>query len=419
MKKLKRVCPILLALCFAMGLCVTALAAGEADGFSDVSGDAWYAGAVAYVRDQGLMIGTGASTFSPDTTTTRGQIAVIVYRASGSPAVTGATAFPDVADTAYYANAAKWASDNGIVTGYSDGSFGADDPITCQQFITILWRCAGRPDAGTESASDDDNAAAWAKASDIANDAFEPQGEVSRAQAAVFLHRFLTLEDSNASETPEPHPEESEPPQEAADAATLLYMGQGSLRIVTAEGKVVYIDPFSGDQYDLPADLILVTHGHPDHNQIDLIETQNDGCRIITHEEALEGGTHQTFDLGYVTVEAVEAGYNQNHDVTKCVGYILTFSNGKSVYVSGDTSTTEQMPALAEKEIDYAFFCCDGRFNMDTEEASACAALVEAKHSIPYHMAPGGENNFSREIAEQFQAEGRIILEPGEELVVE
>lgn len=162
-----------------------------------------------------------------------------------------------------------------------------------------------------------------------------------------------------------------------------------------------------------------MTHGHPDHNQIDLIETRNDGCRVITHEEALQDGTHQTFDLGYVTVEAVEAGYNQNHDVSKCVGYILTFSNGRSVYVTGDTSTTEQMPALAEKEIDYAFFCCDGRFNMDTEEASACAGLVGAKHSIPYHMAPGGENNFDREIAEQFQAEGRIIMEPGEELSVE
>ena len=67
----------------------------------------------------------------------------------------------------------------------------------------------------------------------------------------------------------------------------------------------------------------------------------------------------------------------------------------------------------------YAFFCCDGRFNMDTEEASARAALVGAKHSIPYHMAPGGEKNFSREIAEQFRAEGRIILKPGEELPVE
>lgn len=226
-----------------------------------------------------------------------------------------------------------------------------------------------------------------------------------------------SLSEPAAEQTAQPTPA-LETPQEAG-APTLLYMGQGSLRIVTAEDKVIYIDPFSGDWYDLPADLILVTHGHPDHNQIDLIETQNDGCRIITHEEALQDGKHQSFDLGYVTVEAVEAGYNKNHDVKECVGYILTFGNGKSVYVTGDTSTTEQMPELAEREIDYAFFCCDGKFNMDTEEASACAKLVGAKHSIPYHMAPGTENNFDREIAERFQADGRIILATGEELLVE
>ena len=413
MRSLKRTCSLALALCFALGLYGTALAAGETGGFADVPEDAAYAESVAYVRDRGLMIGTGADTFSPNDATTRGQIATVLYRAAGSPAVDGGTGFPDVADAAYYAPAARWASANRVVLGYPDGSFGPDDWITCQQFITILWRYAGSPVPETESLPDDASAATWAGAAGIADDTIDPQGGVSRAQAAVFLHRFCILMDSPSPEIPQPGEAQE------STAATLLYMGQGSLRIVTAEGKVIYIDPFSGDQYDLPADLILVTHGHPDHNQIDLIQTQNDGCRIITHEEALQDGTHQTFDLGYVTVEAVEAGYNQNHDVTKCVGYILTFSNGRSVYVSGDTSTTEQMPALAEKEIDYAFFCCDGRFNMDTEEASACAALVGAKHSIPYHMAPGGDNNFSREIAEQFQAEGRIILEPGEELSVE
>lgn len=57
-----------------------------------------------------------------------------------------------------------------------------------------------------------------------------------------------------------------EPVQQESKPVTLLYMGQGSLRIVTVEEKVIYIDPFSGNSYDLPADLILVTHGHPAHN---------------------------------------------------------------------------------------------------------------------------------------------------------
>ena len=94
----------------------------------------------------------------------------------------------------------------------------------------------------------------------------------------------------------------------------------------------------------------------------DFIESRNPDCQVITWKEAIQDGEHQVFDLGYVTVEAVEAGYNRWHDVSECVGYVLTFSNGKSIYVTGDTSTTEQMPDMAEMEIDYAFFCCDDCF---------------------------------------------------------
>ncbi len=170
--------------------------------------------------------------------------------------------------------------------------------------------------------------------------------------------------------------EPAEEPAEAPAAPSLLYMGQGSLRIVTGEGKVIYIDPYSGDGYDLPADLILVTHGHYDHNGLDLVQSRSEDCRIITQNEALAGGEHQSFDLGYVRVEAVEAGYNQNHDVNSCVGYVLTFSNGRSVYVTGDTSTTQQMPLLAEKEIDYAFFCCDGSLRKKRSITPFSAATV-------------------------------------------
>ena len=83
MKNRKRICSLLLVLCLAFGLFGTVLAAEETGGFSDVPDDASYAEAVAYVREQGLMVGTGDTTFSPDATTTRGQIVTILYRAAG------------------------------------------------------------------------------------------------------------------------------------------------------------------------------------------------------------------------------------------------------------------------------------------------------------------------------------------------
>lgn len=196
----------------------------------------------------------------------------------------------------------------------------------------------------------------------------------------------------------------------------LLYQGHASLRITTAEGKVIYIDPYAGEGYDLPADLILVTHGHSDHNEINRIETKNQDCVIITHEEALVDGVYKIFEFDFATVEAVQAGNNRNHNIKNCVGYIITLNSGKSIYISGDTSTTEQMATLAARNLDYAFFCCDGIYNMNMAEALSCAALVQAKHSIPYHMIPG--DLFSQELAESFVIEGVLLLADGEEIPI-
>ena len=194
----------------------------------------------------------------------------------------------------------------------------------------------------------------------------------------------------------------------------ILYQGHGSLRITTAGGKTVYVDPYAGGGYDAPADLILITHGHGDHTDQKKIKNRAYDCRVISWKEALAGGKHQSFDCGFVTVEAVEAGYNRNHNRENCVVFILTLPDGISVYISGDTSKTTQMSVLAERKIDYAFFCCDGIYNMDVDEAAECAATVGAKHNIPYHMAPG--KLFDRARAEKFPAPGRLIVAAGEEI---
>jgi L-ascorbate metabolism protein UlaG (beta-lactamase superfamily) len=194
-------------------------------------------------------------------------------------------------------------------------------------------------------------------------------------------------------------------------------MGHASIRITTPEGKVIYIDPYAGQGYEPAADLILVTHGHYDHYDMDKAANRNPDCRIITWQEALADGTHQTFDLGFASVEAVEAGNNQYHSLDECVGYIVTLTDGTSVYVTGDTSTTQQMPSLAEKEIGYAFFCCDGIYNMDLEEAAQCAEQVGAKHNIPYHMISADSGAlFDRSRAEQFDVPDLLIIEDGQEI---
>ena len=230
----------------------------------------------------------------------------------------------------------------------------------------------------------------------------------------------LSTQQEGLSEPEEQIEQEEQEDSEMSKAATLMYQGHASMRITTYDGNVIYIDPFMGTGYDKAADLILITHSHYDHTQTDLIENKNEGCQTITWKEALKDGEHQSFDLGFVSVEAVEAGYNKNHNVKECVGYILTFENGTTLYVSGDTSTTPQMSELADRNLDYAFFCCDGVYNMDVTEASECAKLVNASHSIPYHMIPANNSNgFDLTVAESFDAPGRIIIAPGEELVLE
>lgn len=194
--------------------------------------------------------------------------------------------------------------------------------------------------------------------------------------------------------------------------AKLLYQGHGSHRLQTADGTVIYIDPHAGTGYDVPADCILVSHDHYDHNAVDLIQTQKPGCRTITYQEALAGGEYRTFTVGGVEIEAVEA-YNQNHDRTSSVGFVIR-ADGVSAYFSCDTSETEQMHTFAGRGLDYAFLCCDGVYNMDLDEAARCARIIGARHNVPVHMKPG--ELFDRARAEAFDAPNRLIIEPGQEI---
>ena len=178
--------------------------------FTDVPEGAWYADAAAYVYEHGLMAGTSATTFAPDATTSRSMIATILWRMAGSPVVNYAMNFSDVPQDQWYSEAVRWAASEGIVGGYGNGLFGTNDPITREQFAAMLYRYAQEQGydvsigENTNILSYTDvadlsgyaiSAMQWAVGAGIINgtgdgSTLSPQGQATRAQAAVMLMRF-------------------------------------------------------------------------------------------------------------------------------------------------------------------------------------------------------------------------------------
>ena len=175
--------------------------------FSDVRIADWFYNDVKYVYEKGMMAGTAADVFAPNTTTTRAMIVTILYRLEGSPAVTGTSAFVDVPAGQWYTDAVNWAAANQIVKGTSATTFAPNDSITREQMAAILYRYAqykgydvtkkadlsGYSDNGQVSAYAKD-ALAWANAAKlingVTNTTLAPQGNATRAQVSAILHRF-------------------------------------------------------------------------------------------------------------------------------------------------------------------------------------------------------------------------------------
>lgn len=175
--------------------------------YGDVDTSAWYHEAVDYVLVNGLMSGYGNGVFGPNDHLSRAQLCQILYNKEGRPAVTGSSAFTDVADGAWYADAVTWAAENGIVGGYGGGLFGPEDNITREQLAAILYRYAQTKGYDTASGAD---LSAYGDASDVSSWAIPamqwacgtgvimgvtestllPQGSATRAQVATMLMRF-------------------------------------------------------------------------------------------------------------------------------------------------------------------------------------------------------------------------------------
>ena len=108
--------------------------------FTDVKAGSYYYDAVLWAVEQGITKGTSDTMFSPDATCTRAQIVTFLWRANGSPAVSGNSAFTDVAADAYYAAAVKWAEKNDVTGGIGGGLFGSNNNCTRAQIVTFIYR---------------------------------------------------------------------------------------------------------------------------------------------------------------------------------------------------------------------------------------------------------------------------------------
>lgn len=168
--------------------------------FVDVKTGDYFYDAVLWAVGKGITNGTSAETFSPEAPCTRAQIVTFLWRAAGSPVVNYAMDLSDVAGDAYYAEAVRWALSEGITTGTSDHTFSPDAVCTREQAVTFLWRAAGSPAVSGESAFEDvgadayyARAVAWAAQNGVTNGIsqaiFGTGSDCTRAQIVTFLYR--------------------------------------------------------------------------------------------------------------------------------------------------------------------------------------------------------------------------------------
>jgi L-ascorbate metabolism protein UlaG (beta-lactamase superfamily) len=202
-------------------------------------------------------------------------------------------------------------------------------------------------------------------------------------------------------------------------APALTYYGRASIKLIAAGNFVIYIDPFAPGDYSEPADLVLVTHGHDDHNRVDLV-TLKPGAVVAAPAGAVAVKGHRVvregdrFSLGPVQVRVVPA-YNSNHKREACVGYLVCVE-GCRIYHAGDTSLIPEMAELAPQGVDYALFPTDGHWNMDGAEARRCADLVRPRRLMAIHSSP--MELYDAERAGQLAGADVLPLSPGQTMVL-
>ena len=180
--------------------------------FSDVSEKDWYAGAVQFVYDRGIMTGKSKTEFGANSQIKREQAVTVLYAAAGKPSVSGTSGFPDVKDTDYFNNAVIWAKNNKIASGMGDGTFGVGRSISRESIALMLYAYAKAEGYNTDFVKGaSDGFADSAKISSFAKEAMDwavtqgiisgkgsgeqkrldPAGKATRAEYAAMITKLL------------------------------------------------------------------------------------------------------------------------------------------------------------------------------------------------------------------------------------
>lgn len=187
-----------LALLLAAALLVVPASAA----FWDVADTAWYAPAVAYVEERGLMNGVSGGAFAPDDIMSRGMLATVLHRSAGSPLSIAGLYFQDIETGTWFIDSVIWCAENGIVTGTDPYHFSPHNPVTREQVALMLWRLAGWPDCDTAAIFTDGErinlwsraGVNWAVSAGIITGKpggyFDPQGWATRAEVAQMLMKY-------------------------------------------------------------------------------------------------------------------------------------------------------------------------------------------------------------------------------------
>ena len=199
---------ILVAVTALFAQATPALAADGSTYFTDVHEDDWFNADVGYAYERGILLGTDDDTFSPLEATSRGMVVTVLYRFEGKPSPSAKSTFPDVDQDEFYADAVAWGEEVGVVARFDDGLFRPNDPVTREQLAVFLQRYAefkgydAEAEADLSDFSDEDEVSAFAQAAvewananglirGLDDGRLAPRSNASRAEFAAILNRFF------------------------------------------------------------------------------------------------------------------------------------------------------------------------------------------------------------------------------------